>query len=171
MKRCFWARETDPLLCGYHDDEYGRVRRDDGELFEKLCLECFQAGLSWRIVLAKRDALRARFYGFDAARMARMTPADVEAAMADASIIRNRRKIEAVIGNARRQLAQFPEPGDFARFVYAQTDGEALSKSLKRMGYRFVGPVICASFLQSVGALEGHESQCFLRSKGLCRHT
>ena len=162
MQRCGWASVNDTALCNYHDEEYGRRKDSDAELFEKLCLECFQAGLSWRTVLIKRDALRQLFFDFDAAGMADMTEADVARLMEDARIIRCRRKIEAVIQNARLQTALFASPGSFAAYVYGFESGEALSKDLKRLGYRFAGPVICEAFLQSVGATEGHEPQCDL---------
>ncbi len=150
------------LLRQYHDEEYGRKKHGDAALFEKLCLECFQAGLSWRTVLYKRDALRECFYSFDAARVAAMTEDDVAALMGDARIIRCRRKMEAVIHNAQRHLVLFPEEGSFSAYVYEHSSGEALSADLKRLGYRFAGPVICEAFLMSVGATEGHEPQCFM---------
>jgi DNA-3-methyladenine glycosylase I len=162
MQRCGWANGSDELLRRYHDEEYGRVKKSDRELLEKLCLECFQAGLSWRTVLHKREALRQQFYDFDIARVAAMTEADVERLMQDERIIRCRRKIEAVIQNARRQAALFCASGSFQAYVYGFESGEALSKDLKRKGYRFAGPVICEAFLQSVGAVEGHEKHCLL---------
>ncbi len=160
MQRCGWASGNDELLQKYHDEEFGRRKHSDRELFEKLCLECFQAGLSWRTVLYKRDALRQRFYDFNAARVAAMTPYDIDSLMDDARIIRCRRKIEAVVRNAARQTALFPSPGNFCAYVYGFNSGEALSKELKRLGYAFVGPTICEAFLQSVGAVEGHEPDC-----------
>ena len=172
MERCSWANARDALLCAYHDEEYGRIKRDDTALFEKLCLECFQAGLSWRIVLQKREALRRCFYGFDPQRMARMTPGDVEALLRDTRIIRNKKKIEAVINNAARHSVLFASAGSFFAYVYSFQCGKALSESLKRRGYRFAGPVVCTSFLMSVGAIEGHEKTCDLY-KGedtTCRH-
>lgn len=162
MQRCGWANSSDALLCQYHDDEYGKVKHSDRELFEKLCLECFQAGLSWRTVFYKRDALRERFMNFDPAHVAVMTFTDVESLMQDERIIRCRRKIEAVIANAQRQIALFSSSGSFTAYVYSFTSGEALSRDLKQKGYRFAGPVICEAFLQSVGATQGHEQQCFL---------
>lgn len=160
------------MLRQYHDEEYGRIKNSDCELFEKLCLECFQAGLSWRTVLYKRDALRQRFFAFDAASMASMTQADVDALMQDERIIRCRRKIEAVIANARRQDMLFSVPGSFHAYVYSFDSGHALSRDLKQKGYRFTGPVICEAFLQSVGAIEGHEEQCDqFQGRGVpCQH-
>ena len=155
----------------YHDTEYGRVMTDDRSLFEKLCLEVFQAGLSWRTVLQKRDAFRQCFFGFDIGRVARMREDDVSALMDEKRIIRNRRKIMAVIGNAQAHRAMFPHDGDFVRYVYAQTDGAAMAADLKTRGYRFVGPTICTSFLMSVGAVPGHETTCFLyQGDSICPH-
>ncbi|MGE5496135.1 MAG: DNA-3-methyladenine glycosylase I [Burkholderiales bacterium] len=162
MERCGWANESDALMVEYHDGEYGRKRNGDRELFEKLCLECFQAGLSWRTVLYKRDALRRCFYNFDARKIAHMTAEDIERLMGDGAIVRNRRKIEAVINNAKIHTALFAKEGEFMRYAYSFSDGKALSKDLKEKGYRFVGPTICESFLQSVGAIEAHEETCFL---------
>jgi DNA-3-methyladenine glycosylase I len=165
MQRCGWVDEADKLMCEYHDSEYGRIKKDDRELFEKFCLECFQAGLSWRTVLYKREAFQRCFYAFDIEKIAGMTEQDIERLMGDSSIVRNRRKIEAVIHNAKRHLAYFAETGSFSRYVYAVGDGEALSEDLKEKGYRFAGPTICESFLLSVGALEAHEEKCFLHGK------
>ena len=156
----------------YHDSEYGRVMTEDRPLFEKLCLEVFQAGLSWRTVLQKRDAFRQRFYGFNIGRVARMSDDDVAVLMDDGRIIRNRRKITAVIANAQAHMTAFPHDGDFVRYVYAQTDGAAMAADLKARGYRFVGPTICTSFLMSVGAISGHEETCFLyQGDHICPHT
>ena len=162
MQRCGWASGNDEMLRRYHDEEYGRCKHGDIALFEKLCLECFQAGLSWRTVLYKREALRQCFFGFDAARMAAMTQNDIDRLMGDERIIRCRRKIEAVIRNARRQVELFAALGSFETYVYGFGSGESLSKDMKRLGYAFAGPTICEAFLQSVGAMEGHEPQCEL---------
>ena len=165
MKRCRWA-QGDAILMQYHDGEYGKKKDGDNELFEKLCLECFQAGLSWRTVLYKREALRKRFYGFEPKRIILIGDEEIREMMKDESVIRNRRKIEAVVENARLQAALFPQEGSFSRYVYSFRSGFALSKDLKKKGYRFAGPVICESFLMSVGAIEGHEPQCFLYGRG-----
>ena len=162
MNRCFWASGSDELMRDYHDNEFGQRKNSDKALFEKLCLECFQAGLSWRTVLYKREAFRRAFHGFNPAQVALMTPDDVETLMHDSSIIRNRLKIEAAIHNARHQLIQFPQEGSFAVYVYSFTDGGALCRDFKKRGYRFLGPTICESFLGSVGAIEGHEPGCDL---------
>jgi len=165
MKRCRWA-QGDEKLMQYHDCEYGKKKGNDDELFEKLCLECFQAGLSWRTVLYKREALRKRFYGFKPERIILIGDEEIREMMNDESLIRNRRKIEAVIENAGLQAALFPDEGSFSSYVYSFGSGAALSQDLKRKGYRFAGPVICESFLMSVGAIEGHEPQCFLYGRG-----
>lgn len=152
-------------MCEYHDSEYGRKKNGDNELFEKLCLEGFQAGLSWRTVLYKREAFRRCFYEFDIKKIAAMTEADAGRLMGDSGIVRNRRKIEAAINNAKMHLKYFGEEGSFKRYVYAHDSKDALSKDLKEKGYRFVGATICESFLLSVGAMEAHEERCFLHNK------
>lgn len=160
MQRCFWASGDDALMRAYHDEEYGRKKGSDAALFEKLCLECFQAGLSWRTVLHKREAFREAFFGFEPERVAQME--NIETLMQNSAIIRNRRKIEAVIHNARLQMAQFAGEGSFGRYVYGFGDGDALCRDLKKRGYRFMGETICTSFLMSVGAIEAHERGCYL---------
>jgi len=162
MNRCLWASGGDELLRDYHDNEFGKRKNSDAALFEKLCLECFQAGLSWRTVLYKREAFRRAFHGFIPQRVALMTERDADTLMTNSAIIRNRRKIDAVIHNARLHTLQFPTEGSFSDYVYRFTDGDALSLDLKRRGYRFLGPTICESFLGSVGAIEGHEPCCDL---------
>ncbi len=162
MNKCSWASGSDELMRDYHDNEFGRRKNSDNALFEKLCLECFQAGLSWRTVLYKREAFRRAFYGFDPSRVARMTQDDIERLMLDSSIIRNRRKIDATIHNARLHTVQFPDDGSFMAYVYGFTAGDSLCHDLKKRGYRFLGPTICDSFLGSVGAIEGHEPGCAL---------
>jgi DNA-3-methyladenine glycosylase I len=162
MERCGWANKSDDKMCEYHDREYGRRKISDTELFEKLCLESFQAGLSWRTVLYKRDAFRQCFYNFDPESVAGMTQEDVGRLMDEPGIVRNRRKIEAAINNAKKHTELFAQQGSFMRYVYSFTDGKAMSKDLLGKGYRFTGPTICESFLLSVGATEAHEEQCFL---------
>lgn len=162
MNRCGWASGSDELMRDYHDNEFGRRKNSDMALFEKLCLECFQAGLSWRTVLYKREAFRCAFHGFDPGQVALMTQDDIERLMQDSAIIRNRLKIEAAIHNARLHLIQFPTENSFAAYVYSFTDGDALCRDFKKRGYRFLGPTICESFLGSVGAIEGHEPCCDL---------
>ncbi len=162
MDRCSWAQHGDERMRAYHDEEFGRRKHSDTALFEKLCLEAFQAGLSWRTVLDKRAAFREAFFGFDVKKVAQLTEDDTEALMGDPRIIRNRRKIEAVIHNARLMSAQFGPENSFVTYVYGFDDGTALSRDLKARGFRFAGPVVCASFLGSVGAVEAHEPGCFL---------
>ncbi len=165
MERCSWACGSDAKMRAYHDEEFGKRKTNDTALFEKLCLECFQAGLSWRTVLYKRDAFRKVFFDFDPAKVAAMTHQDTQDLMQNSDIIRNRLKIEATVHNARLHIVQFPDEGSFVRYVYSFDDGDALCRDLKKRGYRFLGPTICTSFLQSVGAIEGHESYCDLCKK------
>lgn len=160
--RCSWVRSGDALMISYHDQEYGRKKANDTALFEKLCLECFQAGLSWRTVLQKRDALREAFCNFEPSKAAQLDDAHMEALINERAIIRNRRKIEAVVHNARLHVAQFSAEGSFKNYIYGFTDGAALCRDLKIRGYRFVGETVCTSFLMSVGAIEGHEPGCSL---------
>jgi DNA-3-methyladenine glycosylase I len=160
MKRCSWAQGNDALMRDYHDSEFGRKKHTDSALFEKLCLEIFQAGLSWRTVLHKREAFREVLFGFDAERVARMTPVDADALMTDSRIIRNRRKIDAVIHNARLMRIQFAQADSFLAYVYSFGDGMTLHKDLKKRGFLFAGPTVCESFLGSVGAMEAHEPGC-----------
>jgi DNA-3-methyladenine glycosylase I len=162
MNRCSWASGSDELMRDYHDNEFGKRKNSDNALFEKLCLECFQAGLSWRTVLYKREAFRRAFHGLDPIQVARMTQEDTETLMQNSGIIRNRRKIDATIHNARLHTLQFPTEGSFTAYVYGFADGNVLCRDLKKRGYRFLGPTICDSFLGSVGAIEGHEPCCDL---------
>ena len=163
--RCTWAREDDALLTEYHDTEYGRRKEGDQALFEKLCLECFQAGLSWRTVLYKRDAFREVFHAFAIERVAAMAKEDVDRLMQDRRIIRNRRKLEAVIHNAGKTMELIKEKGSLYDYMYSFTSGAALSADLKSRGFSFVGETICTAYLQSIGAMEGHEPYCSLHGK------
>ncbi len=162
MKRCAWAPPDDALMRQYHDNEYGQKMDNDTQLFEKLCLEGFQAGLSWRTVLKKREDFRRCFFDFDIDKVSTMTQRDIDMLMNDSRIIRNRAKITAVIENAKLQKQYFGEKGAFADYVYSYKNGDKLSCDLKKKGYIFAGPVICESFLMSVGAIEGHEKNCYL---------
>ena len=159
-RRC--SSVTDVLLREYHDNEYGRLKTDDSSLFEKLCLESFQAGLSWRTVLAKRDAFREVFFGFDIQKCAELEDGHLESLMLDPRIIRNRRKIFAVRENARATLRVCREHGSFFKYVYSFRKPEPLLSSLKGYGYVFVGPTMVEAFMQSIGILEAHEPGCFL---------
>jgi DNA-3-methyladenine glycosylase I len=175
--RCEWARTDDPLYLAYHDEEWGVPSHDDRHLLEMLILEGAQAGLSWATILRKRDGYRRAFANFDAERVARFGPRDVEDLLSDAGIVRNRAKIEAAISNARAAL----ELGGLAEFVWSFVDGrplqsswrsigeipaetpesQALSRDLKKRGFRFVGPTICYAFMQAVGLVNDHVVDCF----------
>ena len=174
MTRCRWATETGRDLTAYHDHEWGTPTHDEATLFEALTLTYFENGLSWAIVFDKRDNLRAAFHGFNAAAVAAMTPDDVERLMADTSIIRNRRKIEATLHNARllstcplSQLVWQHQPREHHR-LRSWADGRMvspesreLSVALRQAGFRFVGPVVAHSFMQTVGIENGHFEGCF----------
>jgi DNA-3-methyladenine glycosylase I len=179
VTRCDWAG-TDPLYVAYHDDEWGVPMRDPHRLFELLCLEGAQAGLAWITILRKRDGYRAAFDGFDPVRMAAYTDADRKRLMADASIVRNRAKIDAFIDNARAVL----QINDFSELVWSFVGGapvvnhwrtieeipattptsERMSRELRRRGFRFVGPTICYAFMQSAGLVDDHLVSCFRHS-------
>jgi DNA-3-methyladenine glycosylase I len=184
LRRCGWCGE-DPLYQRYHDHEWGVPSHDDTHLFEMLILEGAQAGLSWLTILRKRAGYRAAFAGFDAARVARFTPARVEKLMADPAIVRNRAKIEAAIGNARAVLAIRAEFGSLDRFVWQfapaggrdnrvadyrkapsrTAESDALSEALKARGCKFVGSTICYAFMQAVGMVDDHEDDCFRKAR------
>jgi DNA-3-methyladenine glycosylase I len=158
-RRCAWATR-EPLL-SYHDIEWGSPVHDDRLLFEFLILEGMQAGLSWETVLKKRDAFRRAFGRFDPFKVARFNSKDVARLMNDETIIRNRAKIEAAIGNANALLAVRKELGTFDAYVWKFADKGALSKDLKKRGFRFVGPTIVESFMQAVGIRNDHEPTCY----------
>ncbi|HEY3935524.1 MAG TPA: DNA-3-methyladenine glycosylase I [Gemmatimonadales bacterium] len=177
--RCSWAR-TD-LDIAYHDTEWGVPVHDDARLFEFLTLEGAQAGLSWSTILAKRDNYRRAFSEWDVARVARYTPARVERLMGDAGIVRNRLKIESTITNARAFLGVQREFGSFDKYIWQFVGGtpllnrrrgrgdvpatsdesDAMSKDLKRRGFRFVGSTICYAFMQATGMVNDHLTSCF----------
>src|SRR5882762_7726567 len=161
--RCAWA--TTPLGIAYHDAEWGVPVHDERKLFEFLILEGMQAGLSWETVLRKRDAFRRAFAGFDPVKVARFTSKDVARLMKDESIIRNRAKIEAAIGNAKALAVLQKEFGSFDSYVWGFDDKDALSKDLKKRGFRFVGPTIVESFMQAVGIRNDHERGCYRRAE------
>jgi DNA-3-methyladenine glycosylase I len=162
-RRCAWA-SREPLL-SYHDVEWGTPQHDDRVLFEFLVLEGMQAGLSWETVLRKRDAFRRAFARFDPAKVARFTSKDVAKLMKDESIVRNRAKIEASIGNAKAFLLIQKEFGSFDNYVWAFDDKDVLSKDLKKRGFRWVGPTIVESFMQAVGIRNDHERGCYRRAE------
>lgn len=184
MTDCWWPGQ-DPLYRAYHDLEWGRPVADDRLLFEHLCLEAFQAGLSWLIVLRKREAFRRAFHDFDPARVATMSPADVERLLTDASIVRNRAKIEATIHNAGRYLDLQAEAGSLAAFLWrfepaaprpapreradlptTSIESHALSKALKQRGWKFTGPTGLYACMQAVGIVNDHLLEC--RAHGAC---
>ncbi len=177
--RCWWPG-TDPDYLRYHDEDWGSPMHGDAPLFELLCLEGFQAGLSWITILRKRAAFRAAFDGFVPEVVAGYGPQDVERLMADAGIVRNRSKIEATIGNARALLDLQAAGGTLDHLVWAggahpararpqamadvpasTPEAAALSKELKRLGFRFVGPTIVYAFLQSAGVVDDHLVGCW----------
>lgn len=178
--RCRWCAAT-PEYLAYHDDEWGQPVADDRRLFEKICLEGFQSGLSWRTILAKRENFRAAFAGFDIARVAAFDAADVARLLGDAGIVRHRGKIEAVINNARRAQELVREAGSLAAFFWrfepdpaslgtpqtATTSPEAiaLSKALKKRGWAFVGPTTIYAFMQAMGLINDHVEDCVIRGK------
>jgi len=184
--RCRWcaAAAGDAGYLQYHDTEWGFPVAEDRRLFEKLCLEGFQSGLSWRTILNKRPAFRAAFANFEIERMAEFGPADVERLLQDAGIVRHRGKIEAVIHNAGRARELIAEQGSLARYIWSFEPGDhalaedghfpteseasrALSKDLKKRGWKFVGPTTMYAFLQSMGLINDHAAGCITREKAL----
>lgn len=181
-KRCGWARGTDADYLRYHDEEWGRPVHDDRHLFEMLILEGAQAGLSWSTILRKREGYRRAFARFDPKKVARFDARKKKALMADASIVRNRLKIESTVSNARAFLEVQKEFGSFDRYLWSFVNGkplvnrprgmkdvpastdlsDRLSKDLKRRGFRFVGSTIIYAFLQAVGVVNDHARDCFL---------
>ncbi len=179
--RCEWAAESSDAMAAYHDEEWGVPSHDDRHLFELLTLEGAQAGLSWSTILNKRAGYREAFAGFDPEAVARFGPGDVERLMQDAGIVRNRLKIESTIANAPRVLEVQREHGSFAAYLWdfvggkpivgrfkslaelpSETDlSRALSKDLKKRGFRFVGPTVCYAFMQTVGLVNDHTVDCF----------
>ena len=181
MPRCAWAT-TDPLTA-YHDREWGVPQHDDRTLFEFLVLEGAQAGLSWETVLKKREHYRRVFDGFDPARVANYGPEKIESLLADPGIIRNRLKVVSAVDNARAFLAAQAEFGSFDAYLWRFVGGrprrpprteervtrmpesDALSKDLRKRGFRFVGTTICYAFMQAVGMVNDHEPACFRRDE------
>lgn len=184
--RCWWC-VGDPLLQRYHDLEWGRPLGDDPKIFEKLCLEGFQSGLSWLTILRKRDNFRKAFKSFDIPTVAHFNTRSVERLMLDAGIVRNRAKIEATIGNARRCMTLVEELGSLATYVWSfEPDGNArpkrldratlmevttseaataMSRDLKKRGWSFVGPTNVYSAMQSIGLVNDHLSDCVFRDE------
>jgi DNA-3-methyladenine glycosylase I len=166
LKRCAWARN--PLAIAYHDREWGVPVRDDQILFEFLILEGAQAGLSWDTILAKRENYRKAFDRFDPRKVARYGAAKKRELLGNAGIVRNRAKIESAVLNARAFLEVQDEFGTFSAYLWRFTDAGALSKDLKRRGFKFVGPTIMYAFMQAVGMVNDHSRDCF-RHKALAR--
>lgn len=180
MNRCSWCSDDEAYIA-YHDGEWGRPQHDDVKLFELLTLEGMQAGLSWITILKKREAFRRAFCGFDAVRVAAFGEEDIARLMADAGIVRSRRKIAAAIGNARAFMQVQRDAGSFDRFIWSYVDfspivnapepgnvpsstelSERISRDLKARGFRFVGPTIVYSFMQAAGLVNDHEQGCAL---------
>lgn len=179
--RCPWVDVTKPLYVSYHDEEWGVPVHDDRRWFEYLVLDAFQAGLSWKTVLHRREGFRSVFRGFDPARVARFTPKQIAATCENPAIIRNRLKVEATVGNARAFLDLQERRGGFDDFIWSFTDGKVIhnawtepgqlpattplsdtvSRTLKQAGFSFVGSTICYAFLQAGGIVNDHLLHCF----------
>jgi len=178
--RCRWCAAA-PEFLRYHDTEWGFPVRDDHRLFEKLSLEGFQSGLSWRTILGKRENFRAAFHDFDFDRIARFTARDVARLLKDEGIVRHRGKIEAVVNNAQRARELVKRDGSLAAFIWRyEPDGKqrakpqtastsaasiALSKELKKQGWQFVGPTTVYAFMQAMGLINDHVEDCVIRAK------
>jgi DNA-3-methyladenine glycosylase I len=178
--RCRWCSAA-PEFLHYHDTEWGFPVSDDYRLFEKLSLESFQSGLSWRTILAKRENFRAAFHNFDFDRIARYTQRDLNRLLKDEGIVRHRGKIEAVINNARRTQELIKQEGSLAAFIWRYEPGNkqlaqpqtvstsaeslALSKELKKQGWKFIGPTTVYAFMQAMGLINDHVEDCVIRAK------
>ena len=178
--RCRWCSAA-PEFLHYHDTEWGFPVSDDYRLFEKLSLESFQSGLSWRTILAKRENFRAAFHDFDFDRIARYTQRDLNRLLKDEGIVRHRGKIEAVINNARRTQELIKQEGSLAAFIWRYEPGNkqlaqpqtvstsaeslALSKELKKQGWKFIGPTTVYAFMQAMGLINDHVMDCVIRAK------
>ncbi len=178
--RCRWS-DAAPEFIDYHDNEWGFPVGDDHRLFEKLCLEGFQSGLSWRTILAKRENFRAAFHNFDFNKVALFTDEDRDRLLQDAGIIRHRGKIEAVINNAKRAQELVKRKGSLSAFIWRYEPKEeelsapqtastspasvALSKDLKKLGWKFVGPTTMYALMQAMGLINDHVEGCIMRDK------
>lgn len=182
VKRCPWVNQ-DPLYQAYHDEEWGKPTRDKRILFEMICLEGQQAGLSWYTILKKREGYRELFHQFDPYKIAQMDGDDVERLMKDPKIIRNRAKINSIINNAKIFIQMEEDGEDFSEFIWRFVDGKTienhvedisnvpvsteisdeLSKALKKKGFKFLGTVTCYAFMQSVGMVNDHSVDCSFR--------
>ena len=166
LRRCQWA--CDALLIDYHDHEYGKIITDDNKLFEKFSLEVFQAGLSWRTVLAKRDYFREVFFNFKIDAVAALADGYLESLLLDQRIIRNRKKIFATRQNALSTQKIIAGGPTFFQFVYSFSNHKKLCLALKKSGFTFIGDTMVESFMQSVGILPAHEPCCFLYRQQSC---
>ena len=180
MKRCSWVKENNPLYVAYHDQEWGIPLHDERALFELLCLETYQAGLSWETILNKRAAFRQAFHVYDVHQVAVMTDAELEGILQNPAVVRNRRKIYATRANAQAFLKIQAEFGSFDHYLWSFVDftpidnpvkdyrlapsktslSEEVAKDMKRRGFEFVGPVCVYSFLQAAGLANDHEETC-----------
>ena len=178
--RCAWCG-TDPLYVKYHDEEWGVASHDDGHLFEMLCLEGAQAGLSWITILRKRESYREAFDHFDAQKMARYTPARMERLLKNPGIVRNRLKVKGFVLNARAYLETVAAFGSFDRYIWqfaptakrrkrprhtgdfavSSPESDAMSKDLAKKGFKFVGTTICYAYMQAVGLVDDHQQRCW----------
>lgn len=184
IKRCTWAGDNDLLMREYHDNEWGVPLHDDDKIFEFLCLESFQAGLSWRTILNKRENFRRAFSGFNPSKVARFDGKDVKKLMNDKGIVRNIKKIEATMNNAQRFLEVKKEFSSFSKYMWSFVGGEpivnkikklsdykpvsdqaiAFSKDLKKRGFKFLGPTTIYAHMQAVGMVDDHMSCCFRKN-------
>lgn len=184
-RRCAWCPVDSPVYIDYHDREWGVPLRDDRKLFEMLCLEGAQAGLSWLTILRKRDSYRAAFDDFDAEKMVRYGARKRGQLLANPGIVRNRLKVDAFIGNAKAYLKIHGQPGGFTDYLWQFTDGkvlrrrplylrdilqstphsDAMSKDLKTRGFNFVGTTICHAFMQAVGIVDEHQRNCWAATR------
>lgn len=180
LSRCRWCAAA-PEYIRYHDEEWGFPVKDDRKLFEKICLEGFQSGLSWRTILAKRENFREAFHHFEFERMARFNQEDVARLLQNEGIVRHRGKIEAAINNAQRVLELISEKGSLAAFIWSyepdrkriadpqtvsvSTESVALSKDLKKRGWKFVGPTTVYAFMQAMGLINDHAIGCAIRDR------
>lgn len=178
LRRCFWCNIKNPAYIKYHDEEWGQPCHDDNLLYELLILECFQAGLSWECVLNKRENFRKAFDGFDISKVARYDGQKLIELRNDSSIIRNRLKLQASVTNSIAFKKIQSEYGSFDKYIWGFTDGnviyescdqmtssslsDCISEDLKKRGMTFVGTTIIYSYLQAIGIINGHTSECFL---------
>jgi len=184
-KRCPWPSNNDPLMLAYHDKEWGKPVRNDRTIFEFLILEAFQAGLSWQIILRKRENFRKAFRGFDPRKVARFSAKDRARLMKDAGIVRNRAKIKAAVENAKLFLGIQKEFGSFSKYMWSWVKGKPIvhkiravkdypvvipeaeiwAKDLKKRGFKFLGPTVIYAHMQAVGMVNDHAVHCFRRGQ------